>query len=41
MQILIGAVALVAAALLVWAVARCALWPFLRRQRPEDAGDGF
>jgi len=30
-EILIGAVALVAAALLVWGSARCVLWLFLRR----------
>ena len=41
MELLIGAFALVAAALLVWAVARCLLWPFLSRQRAgKDAGDG-
>ncbi|MCY4439989.1 MAG: hypothetical protein OXE53_07250 [Deltaproteobacteria bacterium] len=40
MEVLIGAAALVAAALLVWAVARLTLRPFLRRRWPEDAGDG-
>ena len=39
-ELLIGAVALLVAAPAVWAVARLALWPFLRRRQREDAGTG-
>ncbi|MCY4376903.1 MAG: hypothetical protein OXC31_24370 [Spirochaetaceae bacterium] len=40
MEVLIGAAAFLAAAPVVWAIARLALWPFLRRRgapvAPED-----
>ena len=36
-ELLIGAVALLVAAPVVWALARCALWPFLRERGRGDA----
>ena len=39
-EVLIGAAALVVAALVVWVVARCALRPFLRSKETDDAADG-
>ena len=39
-EVLIGAVTLVVAALVVGVVARCALRPFLHSKEADDAADG-